>query len=171
MYLTITLFEGVYFKLTSSWPPARERGVASCSPDAASAGSGGSGGLAGEFREAIFYAQARANRHICSELGVQFLKNPGKSPWAPQGTPKQPQGPPRDPQGIPKGPPRDTRGGPKGPMGPPRGARAAQREPSGPQIQAKGIPKPVHGQPKQAKRTNYINKLPINRLRGRYVII
>ena len=29
-------FEGVSFKLTSSWPPARERGVASCSPDAAS---------------------------------------------------------------------------------------------------------------------------------------
>ena len=23
-----------------------------------------------EFREAIFYAQAHANRHICSELGV-----------------------------------------------------------------------------------------------------
>ena len=45
-------FEGVSFKLTSSWPPARERGVARCGPDAASAG------LPGEFREARFYAQA-----------------------------------------------------------------------------------------------------------------
>ena len=124
------LFEGVSFKLTSSWPPARGRGVASCGPDATSAGSGG------EFREARFYAQARANRHICSELGVQFSKNPRKSPWAPQGTPRQPQGP----QGTPEGPPRDLRGSPgglhgapKGPKGSPKGAKwapnSSQRHP------------------------------------------
>ena len=70
-------FEGVSFKLTSSWPPARGRGVASCGPDAT---SGGSGGSAGEFREAIFYAQARYFRHICSELDVHFLTSPRKSP-------------------------------------------------------------------------------------------
>ena len=87
------------------------------------------------------------------------------------GTPRHPQGP----QGLPKGPPRYPRGtsaeAPRDPMGLPRGPRAPQREPSGPQIQAKGTPKPGHGQPKQAKRTDYINKLPINRLRGRYVKI
>ena len=122
--------------------------------------------MCAEFHEATFYVQARANRHICSELGIHFFKNPGKSPWAPQGTPKQPQEPQRDPQGIPKGTPRETRRSHKGPMEPPRGPRATQREPSGPQIQAKGDPKPIHRQPKQAKRINYINKLPINRLRG-----
>ena len=84
-------FEGVSFKLTSSWPPARGRGVASCGPDAT---SGGSGGSAGDFREAIFYTQARANKHICSELGVQFSTNLRKSPWPPQGTPRDPQGDP-----------------------------------------------------------------------------
>ena len=87
------------------------------------------------------------------------------------GTPRQPKAAPGTPRGSPrdpKGSPRDTQGSPKGPMGP---TRAAQREPKGPQIQAKCSPKPIHGQPKQAKRTNYINKLPINRLRGRYVKI
>ena len=125
--------------------------------------------MSGEFREARFYVQARYLRHICSELGIQFSTNMRKSPWAPQGTPRHPQGPPRDPQGNPKAPQGTPEGVPRDPMGPPRGPRAAQREPSGPQIQFKGSPKPVHGQPKQAKRTNYINKLPINRLRGRYV--
>ena len=126
----------------------------SCRPYATLAGSAGS---AGEFREAIFHAQARANRHICSELGVQFLKNPGKSPWAPQGRPRDPQGiskgPQRDPQGTPGGAPRD-------PMGTPRGPRATQRGPSGRQNQAKGAQKPVQGQPKQAKRTNSISTNP-----------
>ena len=37
----------------------------------------------------------RANRHICSELGIQFSTNLRKSPWAPQGTPKVPQGDPK----------------------------------------------------------------------------
>ena len=107
------------------------------------AGLAGSAGSAGEFREAIFYEEARYFRHICSELELQFSTNLRKLPWAPQGTP-------RDPQGIPKGPPRN-------PMGPPKGPRAAQREPSGRQNQAKGTPKPVQGQPKQAKKTNYIS--------------
>ena len=49
-------FEGVSFKLTSSWPPAREKGVASCSPDAASGGSGGSAGFAGVPRTYILCA-------------------------------------------------------------------------------------------------------------------
>ena len=77
-------------------------------------------------------------------MGVQFSTNLRKSSWAPQGTP-------RNPQGIPKGAPRDPQGSP------PRGPRAAQREPSGRQNQAKDIPKPFQGQPKQAKRTNYIS--------------
>ena len=135
------LFEGVSFKLTSSWPPAQGRGVASCSPDAASAGSAGSGGSAGEFLEAIFYAQARANRHIYSELRVHFLKNLGKSSWATQGTPRQPQGPPRDPQGTPKGPRRDPRGSPEGPHG-------APKEPKGTPKGAKWAPNSSQRHPK-----------------------
>ena len=85
------MFNSLSFKLTSSWPPARGRGVANCGPYATSAGSGRS---AGEFREAIFYVQAQYFRHICSELDVHFLTNPRKSPWAPQGTPRDPQGDP-----------------------------------------------------------------------------
>ena len=83
------------------------------------------------------------------------------------GTPRRPQGPPRDPQGIPKGPPRDALGIPWGPQA----AQVQQKESQVGAKIAKGTPKPVQGQPKQAKRTDYINKLPINRLRGRYVII
>ena len=146
------------------------RGVASGGPHAT---SGGLSGSAGELREARFHAQVRANRHICSESGVQFSKkieeNRPMHPKAPQGNPKgpsrEPQGTPRDPRGTPEGAPGDS-------MGPPRGPRAAQREPSGRQNQAKGTPKPVQGQPKQAKRTNYISKkLPINRLRRKLVMI
>ena len=60
-------FLGVCSKLTSSWPPAREVGLgtAALAPLWADPGV-----AADEFREAIFYAQAHANRHICSELGV-----------------------------------------------------------------------------------------------------
>ena len=85
-------------------------------------------GVAGdEFREAIFYAQAHANRHICSELGVQFSANL-KTLCTPR-RPQAPKGPPRDPQGTPKGPPRDPRGTPEGPKGNPKGAK-------GPKIRA-----------------------------------
>ena len=52
----------------------------------------GSAGSAGEFRGARLHAQARANKHIYSELGVQFSTNLRKSPCAPQGTPQVPQG-------------------------------------------------------------------------------
>ena len=134
------LFEGVSFKLTSSWPPARGKGVASCGPDATSAGSAGS---AGEFQEARFYAQARANRHIYSELGVQFSTNLRKLPWAPQGTPRDPQG--------------------------------AQGQVEGSQVGAKIKPRHPKASPRATKASQedklYINKLPINRLRGRYVNI
>ena len=88
------------FPLNSRHPgPRREEGgVASCGPHATStgsAGSGGSAGSAGEFREVIFYTQAQYFRHICSELGVHFLTNARKSPWAPQGIRKAPQGTPK----------------------------------------------------------------------------
>ena len=96
--------------------------------------SAGTSGTSGKFREARFYAQARANRHICSELGVQFSKNPRKSPWAPQGTPRQPQGPP-------KGPPRDPRGIPREPPGTPWGPQGAQGQPKGSQVDPKFKPK------------------------------
>ena len=129
------------FLLNSRHPgPRREEGgVTSNGPHATLAGSAGSWGLAGEFREAIFYAQARANRDICSELGVQFSKNPGKSPWALQGTPRQPQRLSRDPQGPPRDPKGAQKGAPRDPMEPQRGPRAAQREPSGHQNQAKAF--------------------------------
>ena len=126
---------------------------------------GGSAGSGGEFQEARFYAQARANRHICSELGVQFSTNLRKSPWAPQGTPRHPQGPPRDPQGIPKGFPRDPKRDPKGPKGSPKGAKWAPKS-------SQGHPKAIPRATKTSQKDKlYINKLPINRLRGRYVII
>ena len=71
-YLMMVLFEGVCSKLTSSWPPAREVGLgtAALAPLCADPGV-----AADEFREVIFYAQVHANRHICSELGVQFSTN------------------------------------------------------------------------------------------------
>ena len=71
-------------------------------------------------------------------------------PKAPQGTPK---GPPRDPRGTPKGPPRDPRGTQWGPQG----AQVQQKESQVVAKIAKGSPKPIQGQPKQAKRTNYIS--------------
>ena len=97
-------FEGVSFELTSSWPPARGREVASCRPHATLCGS------AGECWEAIFYAPARYLRPMCSESGVQFLtnlKNCPRHPKAPQGTPRAPQGSPRRPPKDPRGTPRD----------------------------------------------------------------
>ena len=39
--------------------------------------------------EARFYAQARANKHICSELGVHFFEESEKIAL---GTPRHPQG-------------------------------------------------------------------------------
>ena len=58
---------------------------------------------------------------------------------------------PKAPQGTPKGPPRDPRGTQWGPQG----SQVQQNETQlGAKI-AKGTPKPVQGQPKQAKRTNY----------------
>ena len=77
---------------------------------------------------------------------------------APPGTPK---GPPGVPQGTPKGPPRD----PKGAKGSPKGAKWAPKS-------SQGHPKVIPRATKTSQKDKlYINKLPINRLRGRYVII
>ena len=107
---------------------------------------------------------------------------PGSSrdpPGIPQGPPRDPQGtpegPPRDPRGTPKGFPRDPRGTPEGPprdpMGSPRGPSAAKRKPTGHRNRQRH-PK---ASPRATKTSQgdklYIKKLPINRLRGRYVII
>ena len=71
-----------------------------------------------------------------------------------QGPPRATTGSPRAPQGTPKGPQRTAKGSP----------RAPQREPKGAQSRPKG-------DQRQHRGPNYINKLPINRPSGRYVII
>ena len=74
---------------------------------------------------------------------------------------KDPQGFPRDPIGIPKGPQRD----PEGPKGSPKGAKWAPKS-------SQGHPKAIPRATKTSQKDKlYINKLPINRLRGRYVNI
>ena len=86
------------------------------------------------------------------------------------GHPKAPQGSPRDPQRDPRwtlkglqGSPWGLHGVPNGPKGSPKGAKWAPKS-------SQGHPKAIPRATKTSQKDKlYINKLPINRLRGRYV--
>ena len=97
-------FEGVCFKLTSSWPPARVKWgwelrllrhfAPMCAKTATTAD-------VAEFRELSFCAQARYLRAICSELDLHFGPEViPSSPWEP----RVPQMAPRSPKGAKGGP-------------------------------------------------------------------
>ena len=159
------------------------------------AGSRGSAGSAVEFREARFYAQARANRHICSELGVQFSTNLRKSAWTPQGTPRHPRDPQGTSQGPPKGSPRDPQGTPNVPQGTQGQPKGAFKGVQGTLKTGSWAPPPsplplllpllLHllqlpmlqllplrwGEGGERSARIYIIKFPNNRMRGRYVMI
>ena len=131
-------------------------------------------------REARFYAQARANRHICFELGVQFSTNLRKSLWTsqgPQGIQGQPKGRQVSATFKPKAPQRasqrDLNARPKGandiPKGPKRTARGSQRHPKGKQREPRASQRETKGERKTrreggchvAKLTCY-NRLPLS---------
>ena len=153
-------------------------------------------GRADEFREAISYAQPHANGHICPELGIQFSTNLRKSacspqgvprdpkgtpegpPRSPKGAPREPEGVPRDPMGspgTPKGSPRDPHGSPRNPQGTPWGPQGAQGQPKGSQVCAQVKPRDPKASPSATQTSQedklYIKKLPIDRLRGKLVIV
>ena len=94
---------------------------------------------------------------------------PKGSAKGPKGTQKEPKGTPKELKGTPKGPkgiPKEPKGTPKEPKVSPKAAKDTSKTP-------KGSPKGSQGaqsRPKAGQRHLYINKLPINRPSGRYVV-
>ena len=140
--------------------------------DAADAGD-----AADEFREALFCWQAAWFSDFWSESGVQKLDHiPGKA-WGPTG------GPIGDPW-LPMGRPWVAEGSPWGAHGSllgvhghlwrfivgPLGIMGTHGAPMGYHWGTMGMPFAGLGRPRRPMGAHYINKLPINRPIGRYVI-
>ena len=109
-------------------------------------------------------------RRCCCYLRYFSVREVPKWGLPPNGTPHGPPGA----QGAPNGPqrcPKTANGSPKAGQ---RGPKSTQREPKGDQSRPKSVPMGSQRWPKTAKGSpggpNYINKLPINRPSGRYVI-
>ena len=123
-----------------------------------------------KFQRVNFCAQARYLRAIGLRWGSH---GPKGSPKRPQGSQREPKSAPSHPRGAqgalkgshehPKGSQRESKGTPKGTKRWPKKAKETPKD----------IPKRAKGSPKSPQRRpkDYIDKLPINRPSGRYVII